>query len=166
MNVYVRVEFYVTTKDFKMKKVLIEKSGGYEQLKIVSCEIPKPTEGTVLVQIHAFGVNYADCMVRMGLYESAKKYVGWPITPGNCSNRLEPVLGFEFSGTVISFGPDSPDQEVEKKFAAKNIKIGDKVFGVSRFGAYATHVVVPKHQIYSLPKSMTMEEGYFPEFLR
>ncbi len=30
----------------------------------------------------AIGVNYADCVIRMGLYESARQYVGWPITPG------------------------------------------------------------------------------------
>lgn len=32
-----------------------------------------------------------DVCVRMGLYESAKKYVGWPITPG-----------FEFSGKQLT----------------------------------------------------------------
>ena len=36
----------------------------------------------------------------MGLYESAKKYVGWPITPG-----------FEFSGTILSFGGDENKKE-------------------------------------------------------
>ena len=35
------------------------------------------------------GINYADCCVRMGVYSSAKDYVGWPITPG-----------FEVAGTV------------------------------------------------------------------
>ena len=37
----------------------------------------------------------------MGLYESAKKYVGWPITPG-----------FEFSGTILSFGDGQEEHEV------------------------------------------------------
>jgi len=32
--------------------------------------------------VSAVGVNYADVCVRMGLYKSAKEFVGWPITPG------------------------------------------------------------------------------------
>lgn len=38
----------------------------------------------------------------MGLYESAKKFVGWPITPG-----------FEFSGKIISFGDNLQECVVE-----------------------------------------------------
>ena len=42
-----------------------------------------PEEQTVIVETEAFGVNYADVCIRWGLYESAKQYVGWPITPGS-----------------------------------------------------------------------------------
>ena len=67
------------------------------------------------------GVNYADICVRWGLYSSAKEFVGWPITPG-----------FEFSGVVI----DSSSHLYQE---------GDKVFGVTLFGGYSTHIVVPDH---------------------
>lgn len=30
----------------------------------------------------AFSINYADICIRWGLYESALRYVGWPIIPG------------------------------------------------------------------------------------
>lgn len=76
-----------------MKKIVIEKPGGYERLKIVEEKGLIPREDEVLVDVHAFGVNYADIIIRWGLYESAKQLVGWPITPG-----------FEFSGTVRSTG--------------------------------------------------------------
>jgi len=46
--------------------------------------------------------NFVDVCVRMGLYESAKKYVGWPITPG-----------FEFSGKILSFGGNQKDHIIE-----------------------------------------------------
>lgn len=85
----------------------------------------------------AIGVNYADCVIRMGLYASAKEYVGWPITPG-----------FEFSGTVESVGAGVED-----------LRPGDRVFGVTRFGGYATHVTVARHQLFALPSTLTMEQA-------
>jgi hypothetical protein len=45
----------------------------------------------------------------MGLYESAKKYVGWPITPG-----------FEFSGKILSFGDNKNECVVEYTSAKHN----------------------------------------------
>jgi len=60
-----------------VRKVLIRKAGGYDRLEIVEEADPAGA-----VDVRAIGVNYADCVVRMGLYASAKKYVGWPITPG------------------------------------------------------------------------------------
>ena len=80
----------------------------------------------VTVDIAYAGVNYADVCIRWGLYSSAKKYNGYPITPG-----------FEFSGVVHSVGP-----------AVTQFKKGDEVFGVTMFGAYSTRVVVPEHQIF------------------
>jgi hypothetical protein len=56
-------------------------------------------------------VNYADVCVRWGVYESAKKYVGWPITPG-----------FEFSGVILAFGALKPDlyySETQKSHSLK-----------------------------------------------
>ena len=65
-----------------MRRVLVRSAGGYEKLEIVSEPDPVPGPDEELVKVQAIGVNYADCIVRMGLYESAKTYVGWPITPG------------------------------------------------------------------------------------
>ena len=103
-----------------MKKVVIHKPGGYRQLKIRECPPPIPKPNDVLVAVSAAGVNFADVIIRMGLYRSAKTYVGWPITPG-----------FEFSGRVAQRGAEVSD-----------LTIGAPVFGVTRFGAYASHVCV------------------------
>jgi NADPH:quinone reductase-like Zn-dependent oxidoreductase len=73
----------------------------------------------------------------MGLYASARKYVGWPITPG-----------FEFAGTVHAVGASITD-----------LKPGDRVFGVTRFGGYSTHVAVPRHQVFSLPARLDMAQA-------
>jgi NADPH:quinone reductase-like Zn-dependent oxidoreductase len=121
----------------RMKKIVVHKAGGYDRLTLESHPDPVPGRGEVLVATEAIGVNYADCIVRMGLYASAKKYVGWPITPG-----------FELAGTVAAVG-DGVD----------GWAVGRRVFGITRFGGYATHVVVPAHQIYPVPDGFTMNDA-------
>lgn len=76
-----------------MKKIVIKRPGDYRVLKLEEHPDLTPAAGEVLVDVKATGVNYADIIIRWGLYESAKKFVGWPITPG-----------FEFSGTVRETG--------------------------------------------------------------
>jgi NADPH:quinone reductase-like Zn-dependent oxidoreductase len=120
-----------------MQKVVIHRAGSYDQLKFEDHPRPSPRAGEVLIRIRAIGVNYADVLVRWGLYESAKKYVGWPITPG-----------FEFSGEILSTGD-----------RVQTWKTGDRVFGITRFGAYATEICVPEHQIFRIPSRMNFEEA-------
>lgn len=119
-----------------MRKVLIRKAGGWDRLEMVTCPDPEPSDGEVVVKTTAIGVNFADCIVRMGLYESAKKYVGWPITPG-----------FEFSGEVAAVGA-----------GIRDVRVGARVMGVSRFSAYATHVRVPRHQLFEPPQGFSSEQ--------
>jgi synaptic vesicle membrane protein VAT-1 len=120
-----------------LRKIVIHSAGSYEALRLEEHADPTPGNGEVLIATQAAGVNYADCIVRMGLYESAKKYVGWPITPG-----------FEVAGTVAALGAGVTDLEV-----------GAPVFGVTRFGGYASSVAVPRHQVFALPRGLSMEEA-------
>ena len=118
-----------------MHKVVIHKAGGYEQLRLETHPLPRLGDGQVLVRTEAVGVNYADICVRWGVYESARRYVGWPITPG-----------FEYSGWVEEVGG-----EVE------HLKAGDPVFGVTLFNAYSTHVCVPAQLVWPKPQALTFE---------
>lgn len=120
-----------------MRKIVIHAAGSYDKLRLEEHPDPAPGSGEVLIATQAAGVNYADCIIRMGLYESAKKYVGWPITPG-----------FEVAGTVAALGAGVTDLE-----------LGAPVFGVTRFGGYASSVVVPRHQVFALPRGLRMEEA-------
>jgi len=120
-----------------MKKVVIHRPGSFRQLRIESFPDPKPADNEVLVKIRAAGVNYADCVVRMGLYASAKKYMGWPITPG-----------FDFSGIVTDHGK-----------AVNDLNRGTKVLGVTRFNGYATHVVVPRDQVFTIPETVSFAQA-------
>ena len=83
------------------------------------------------------GVNYADCICRMGLYASARKYVGYPMVPG-----------FEFAGIVEAVGSKVDD-----------VRPGARVVGVTRFGGYATAITVPRHQVFDLPHGFSEEEA-------
>ncbi len=120
-----------------MRKVVVPRAGGYDRLTLETGPEPTPGPQEVVVTTEAVGVNYADCVVRMGLYASAREYVGWPITPG-----------FEFSGTVSAVGA-----------AVKDLAVGARVFGVTRFGGYATHVAVPRHQVFPLPARFDMAQA-------
>ncbi len=124
-----------------MEKIIIHRPGSFNRLKYESFPTPVVKENEVLVETKAIGVNYADCVVRMGYYASAKKYIGWPITPG-----------FEFSGTVSAIGNNITD-----------LQVGTRVFGLTRFNSYSTHIVVPRNQLFLLPENISFEQaGCFP----
>lgn len=65
-----------------MEAVVVAAPGGYRRLSLKTLPAPAPGAGMVRVKTTAVGVNFADAVVRMGLYASARRYVGWPITPG------------------------------------------------------------------------------------
>jgi synaptic vesicle membrane protein VAT-1 len=123
-----------------MYKIVIPKPGGYDRLQYREFPDVQPAAGEICIAVEASGVNYADCAVRWGLYESAKKFVGYPITPG-----------FEVAGKIAAFG--------EGAEAASALKLGDAVFAVSFFGGYATRVCVPAHQVRALPAGWSMAQG-------
>jgi NADPH:quinone reductase-like Zn-dependent oxidoreductase len=117
------------TQDNAVKKIVINRPGGYGRLRIKEFPTPTPQNHEVLIEVSAAGVNFADVFVRLGLYKSGKEFVGWPITPG-----------FEFSGKVIKCGRD-----------VSGLAEGTPVFGITRFGAYASHLCVPGSQVFALP---------------
>lgn len=124
-----------------MRRIVIHKPGSYERLGVEEHPDPVPGPGEILIAVEAAGVNYADCMVRMGLYASAAKYVGWPITPG-----------FEVAGRVHTVGPGVSD-----------LAPGERVLAVTRFGGYATRLVVPRRQVFRAPAGFsTGEAAAFP----
>ncbi len=119
------------------KKIVIHSAGGYEKLKVEKFEVPAIGPNDVLVEVRAAGINFADTSIRLGLYASAKELVGWPITPG-----------FEVAGVVTAKGNEVVDFE-----------IGDRVMGLTLFGGYASHVVVPSKQLFRLPDALSFEQG-------
>jgi NADPH:quinone reductase-like Zn-dependent oxidoreductase len=112
-----------------MKRIVIRRPGGYERLQIEEQADLVPGPGQILVQVEAIGVNFADCIIRMGLYASARQYVGYPITPG-----------FEVAGKVGAVGEGVTD-----------LTVGAAVMAVTLFNGYATQLLVRRENVFPMP---------------
>jgi len=120
-----------------MKAIQIPRAGGHAQLKRVDLPEPEPGPGEVLIEVNAIGVNFADCIARMGLYKSAREFVGWPLTPG-----------FEVAGTVSAVGG-----EVDR------FKPGDRVMALTLFDGYSSRLAVPVDQVQAMPENWSFAEA-------
>jgi NADPH:quinone reductase-like Zn-dependent oxidoreductase len=117
-----------------MRQVWIPRVGGPEVLEVREGKDPEPGEGQVRVRVHAAGVNFADCMARIGLYPDAPK--------------LPTVVGYEVAGVVDKLGPGVTAPAV-----------GARVLAMTRFGGYSEAVVVPVHMAVPMPDDLTFEQG-------
>jgi NADPH:quinone reductase-like Zn-dependent oxidoreductase len=115
-----------------VRRIVIARPGGYDALRLVEEPDPIPGPNEVVIAVAAAGVNYADGIVRMGLYASAKALHGYPITPG-----------FEVAGTVAGVG-----------HAVRDLALGDAVIALTLFGGYADRVCVPGDRVFPLPRGM------------
>jgi synaptic vesicle membrane protein VAT-1 len=120
-----------------MRRIVIHRPGTHDHLLLEEHPDPQPAPGEVLIDVEGIGVNFADAIVRMGLYASAKKYVGWPITPG-----------FEVAGRVAAVGE-----------GVETPRVGDAVIGLTRFGGYADKLCIPAAQAFPLPAGYSAIEG-------
>jgi NADPH:quinone reductase-like Zn-dependent oxidoreductase len=117
-----------------MRALVITEHGGPEVLKIEERPDPQPGPGEVRVAVKAAGINFADLLARMGMYEDAPK--------PPC------VVGYEFAGDIESVGEGVTDFEV-----------GQRVLGGCRFGGYAELVVTGASELLPLPGDWSYDEG-------
>ena len=120
-----------------MKRIVIGKPGSYDALELVESPEPLPKGGEVRLRVEAAGVNYADGIIRMGLYESAKRLHGYPITPG-----------FEVAGVVDAVG-DGVD----------GWRLGDRAIGVTLFGGYTSAICLPVDRVFATPPVLSSEQA-------
>lgn len=117
-----------------MRQIVVVKPGGHRRLQVVETPDPRPQAGQFAVAVQAIGVNFADVAVRLGIYDAVKDY---PTCPG-----------FEFAGRVVARGTDADDHA-----------IGDEVFGITRFGAYADRVVVGRDAVWRRDPRFTASQA-------
>jgi NADPH:quinone reductase-like Zn-dependent oxidoreductase len=118
-----------------MRAVVITKSGDPSVLQVQERpDPPPPGPGQVKVAVRAAGVNFADTMARVGLYEDAPP--------------LPAVVGYEVAGTITAVGAGvDPGRQ------------GDRVMAGTRFGGYAEQVVVDERDAIPLPDALSFEQG-------
>ena len=112
-----------------MKFIEASKFGGPEVLTVVEAPTPTPTDGTLLLEIRAAGVNYADIMARSGLYPPVPK-APFPV-------------GFEIAGVVKAIGK-----------GVQGFKEGDSVAAITQRGGYSTHALIPAATAIPLPAGL------------
>jgi synaptic vesicle membrane protein VAT-1 len=121
-------------------------------------EVPK---GHYRIEVCAIGLNFADIFALLGLYSA---------TPTGSF-----IPGLEFSGVVIGIGEEEEKEECQNPFShsqcqfctnpiplllhGHKYKIGDRVMGVIRFGAYATHLDIPPTLLRPLPPHFNFADG-------
>ncbi|MGQ0798939.1 MAG: zinc-binding dehydrogenase [Pseudomarimonas sp.] len=120
-----------------MRKIVIRKPGGYAALELIERPDPTPASGEVLIAVEACGVNYADGIIRMGLYASARELHGYPITPG-----------FEVAGTVAAVGA-----------GVSALKAGDAVVAITLFGGYCDRIALPAANVFRRPGSLSASQA-------
>lgn len=110
----------------------------YGDASLLSLE-PTHIDGTlaaeeVLIEVHYSGINFADIVMRLGMYQDAPPR---PFVPG-----------YEVSGIVKSVGQD-----------VRGIKPGDKVMAGTRFGGYTSMLKLPYWQAVKVPEGLSLEDA-------
>lgn len=112
-----------------MKQVVITARGGGDRLVLREAPEPQPGAGQVRVRVAAAGVNFADVMMRLGLYPDAP--------------RLPAVPGYEIAGTVDAVGP-----------GADAALLGAPVVAMCDFGGYSEAVCLPQALVWRRPPGL------------
>ncbi|MEP7108204.1 MAG: zinc-binding dehydrogenase [Ferruginibacter sp.] len=113
-----------------MKAVFLIKNGAAaSSFAIREITAPDPKPGQVLVKVEAFGLNFADVMARNGMYKEAP--------PLPC------VLGYDVAGTVTATGQ-----------GVTNVKTGDRVTAMTRFGGYAEYALTDARATAIIPLNL------------
>ncbi|MDZ7606284.1 MAG: zinc-binding dehydrogenase [Cyclobacteriaceae bacterium] len=94
---------------------MIPKAGSIKRLKLIRETLEEPEPHEVQIEVRAIGLNFADIFAMFGLYGATPKDSFVP--------------GLEYSGMVTKAGS-----------TVKGLQVGQVVMGVTKFGAYASHI--------------------------
>ena len=117
-----------------MKAILCKEYGPAGKLVIEDVPSPEVKGRGVKVRVKAAGLNFPDTLIIEGKYQLKPTM---PFSPGG-----------EMSGEVIEVG--------EK---VTRFKPGDRVAGLTGYGAFAEEVIVPEQNILPIPDSMSDEKA-------
>jgi NADPH2:quinone reductase len=115
-----------------MKAVVCKAWGPPDSLVLEELPDPQPGPGQAVVEVMAAGVNFPDVLTVQGKYQVRPEL---PFTPGN-----------EFAGVVRALGA-----------GVTSVKVGDRVIGFTRTGAFAQQALAPVESLMPMPSGMDFE---------
>lgn len=116
-----------------MKAIVAPQPDGAEELAVVERPVPRVSEGEVLIEVAAAGVNRPDILQRRGLY---------PPPPG-----APDILGLEIAGTVVEVGEGA------------GRLLGKRVCALVAGGGYAEYCAAPAGTCFVVPEVLSLHEA-------
>lgn len=109
-------------------------AGSIDNLIVRKEELGSPADHEVQIAIQAIGLNFADLYSIWGMYKAAPK--------------TDFIPGLEYAGIIHAIGAQ-----------VKGWNVGDRIMGVTRFGAYTDHLNIDARYITRIPEDWSIEEG-------
>lgn len=110
---------------------ITQKGDANQAFQLQNTEVKAPQSGEVLIEVEAFGLNYADVMARNGLYNDAPP--------------LPYIPGYEVVGRIVSCGE-----------GVSSFRPNDRVLAFTRFGGYARHSLADARAVRVIPANMNV----------
>lgn len=117
-----------------MRAVELTSFEGFESLRTIQVDTPKPRTNEVLIAVKAAGINFAEIELTKGKYPSSKP--------------LPFIMGFEAAGTVAKIGAK-----------VKTLKEGDKVAALVSSGGYAEYATADENACIPMPEGISFAEA-------
>ena len=117
-----------------MRAIVITKHGSPDVLQVQERPDPSPGPGQVRITVAAAGVNFADTMARVGMYDDAPP--------------LPSIVGYEVGGTVAELGD-----------GVSSLSVGQRVMASTKFGGYAEQVVVGEADAIPIADTLSFEQA-------
>lgn len=114
------------------RRVVLTKAGSPDTIAIQEMEMPSPGEGEIRIEVAFAGINFADLLMRLGLYNPRPDY---PFTPG-----------YEMSGVVDAVGK-----------GVEGFSMGQRVVAAMPNGGQSSHTVVAANRALVLPEEVSLE---------
>lgn len=117
-----------------MKAIELTGLKGFESLRVVEADKPKPGPNQVLIEVKAAGINFAELELTKGKYPALKP--------------LPYILGFEAAGIVAELGSQ-----------VKRISVGDKITAIASSGGFADYATADANSVIPIPHGISFAEA-------
>lgn len=125
-----------------MRRIVYERFGEADELKLVEAEHPVPAAGEVCIRVAGAGLNPIDWKTRKGLGFAAQQI----------QDHLPWTPGYDVAGTVTDVGDD-----------VHTLSAGDRVMGMIGFpgggGGYAEYALARADELIVVPEEMDLIEA-------